>query len=81
MDEKGPIEEDKPFRPNAIYTYNDNDDFELLKEYDKNDSLCAVVEWNYIRNDEFENWTAREMITNGTINQIEKRTIIYKKDE
>ncbi|MEL6867417.1 MAG: hypothetical protein AAFP19_23530 [Bacteroidota bacterium] len=79
VEEKGPIEEGQTFKPNAIYTYNDQEEFELLKEYDKNDSLYAVVRWNYVSNDELGNWTERQMITNDTINQIEKRSIKYKK--
>jgi hypothetical protein len=78
IEEKGPIEEGKPFKPNAIYTYNENEEFELLKEYDANDSLYAVVKWNYTKMDEFDNWTERQMITNDVINQIEKRTIKYR---
>lgn len=80
IEEKGPIEEGQSFKPNAIYTYNDDGEFELLKEYDANDSLYAVVKWNYTNKDEFGNWIERQMITNDTLNQIEKRTIQYREE-
>ena len=78
-EEKGPIEEGKPFKANAIYTYDDKDEFSELKEYDENDSLYAVVQWNYIKEDKNGNWTERHMITNDTINRVERRMISYRK--
>lgn len=78
IEEKGPIEEGKAFKPNAIYTYNDMDEFELLKEYDANDSLYAIVKWKYTKTDASGNWIERQMITNDTINQLERRIIDYR---
>jgi hypothetical protein len=80
IEEKGPIIQGKEFKPNAIYTYNDQQEFELLTEYDENDSLYATVKWKYLAFDENNEWTERHMITNDTLNQIEKRIIIYRKD-
>ncbi len=80
IEEKGPIEEGKEFNPNAIYKYNDQQEFELLTEYDENDSLYATVKWKYLAFDENNEWTERHMITNDTLNQIEKRTINYRKE-
>ena len=80
IEEKGPIEEGKEFKPNAIYKYNDQQEFELLTEYDENDSLYATVKWKYLAFDENNEWTERHMITNDTLNQIEKRIINYRKE-
>lgn len=80
IEEKGPIEIGKQFRPNAIYKYNDRDEFELLTEFDENDSLSATIKWNYIRFDEYNEWSERHMITNDTLNRIEHRVINYRKE-
>jgi hypothetical protein len=80
IEEKGPIEEGKEFKPNAIYKYNDQQEFELLTEYDENDSLYATVKWKYLAFDENNEWTERHMVTNDTLNQIEKRIINYRKE-
>ncbi|ALM09083.1 hypothetical protein SB49_15775 [Sediminicola sp. YIK13] len=80
IEEKGPIEEGKEFKPNAIYTYNDQQEFELLTEYDANDSLYATVKWKYLAFDEHNEWIKRHMTTNDTLNQIEKRIIKYKRE-
>ena len=78
VEEKGPIEEGKAFRPNAIYTYRAKNEYIDLKEYDAKDSLYAVVEWQYTKEDASKNWTERRMITNKKLNRIEKRTIKYR---
>jgi len=79
IEEKGPIEEGIAFKPNAIYTYNDKEEFELLREFDQKDSLYAVVKWVYTDSDEYGNWSERQMITNDIINQVERREIKYRK--
>ena len=78
VEQKGPIEEGKPFRPNARYYYNEKDEFELLLEYDADDSLYATVRWEYLAFDSLDNWIERNMITNDTLNQVEKRRISYR---
>lgn len=78
LEEKAPIEEGEVFRPNAIYTYNDDQEFAYLKEYDDKDSLYATVRWEYTEFDDFDHWIERQWITNDTINRIEKRIITYR---
>lgn len=78
IEEKGPIEIGKEFKPNAFYHYNDQQEFELLAEYDENDSLYATVKWEYLAFDQNNEWIERHMITNDTLNQIEKRIMNYK---
>lgn len=80
IEEKGPIEQGKDFKPNAIYTYNDQQEFESLVEYDENDSLYATVKWKYLLIDENNEWTERYMITNDTLNRVEKRIIKYRNE-
>ncbi len=80
IEEKGPIEIGKEFKANAIYKYNEQDEFELLTEYDENDSLYATVKWDYLKFDDNNEWTERFMITNDTLNRIEKRIISYQKE-
>ena len=78
VEEKGPIEEGQPFKANATYFYNKKDDFRELHEFDENDSLYYIVKWEYKKEDEQGNWTERHMITNDTLNRIEKRLIKYQ---
>ena len=80
LEEKGPIISGKEFKPNAFYHYNDQNEFDRLKEYDENDSLYAVVQWKYMRFDDNNEWIERHMITNDTLNRVERRIIRYKTD-
>ena len=77
VEEKGPIEEDKPFKPNAIYFYNSKEDMIRLEEFDVNDSLYAIFQWKYLKYDDNGNWTEREMAFNDTLTRVEKREIEY----
>lgn len=76
-EEKGPIEEGKPFKPNAIYKYNDQNEFISLVEYDENDSLYGKFTWDYLKFDDQNEWIERHMLFNDTIVRLEKRIISY----
>ena len=78
VEEKGPILEGKEFKPNAIYFYNDKEEYEMLHEFDENDSLYYIAKWKYLKADSHNNWTERIMITRDTIRRLEKRTINYQ---
>ena len=77
VEEKGPVAEGQPFKPNAIYTYNDDNEYESLREFDENDQLIDVVTWKYTQKDDQGNWTERLMYTNDTLTEVERRFIIY----
>ncbi|MCA0153472.1 hypothetical protein [Winogradskyella vincentii] len=77
-EEKGPIEGTEPFRPNAVYKYNDQKEFVSLVEYDDNDSLYGKFTWNYLKFDNYNEWIERHMFFNDTLIRIEKRIFTYK---
>ncbi|SHH79960.1 hypothetical protein [Winogradskyella jejuensis] len=79
IEEKGPIEQGKEFKPNSIYTYNDQQEFESLVEFDENDSLYGTFRWKYFDFNEEKEWIVRQMLFNDTIVRIEKRNIRYQK--
>jgi hypothetical protein len=78
IEEKGPIEKDGTFKPNSIYTYNDQQEFVSLVEYDENDSLYGTFRWKYIDLNDAKEWTTRHMFFNDTLRRIEKRNIVYQ---
>lgn len=79
IEEKAPIEEGADFKPNAIYIYDQKNEFDSLKEFDENDSLYYLGVWDYMQYDEFDNWTERRVISDDTIRRVEKRLIVYRK--
>ena len=78
LEKKGPLEEGVPFKPNAFYRYDEQQNPIELREFDAQDSLYAVVRWKYTQKDENGQWLERQMITNDTINRVERREIIYR---
>ena len=78
IEEKGPIVEGQPFRPNSIYTYNAEQEFISLVEFDENDSLYGTFTWKYLNFDDTKEWTERQMLFNDTLVRIEKRKIQYQ---
>ena len=76
-EEKGPIEEGKDFKPNAIYKYNEQQEMISLVEFDENDSLYGTFKWKYIEFNDDNQWTKRHMIFNDTLVRVEKREIRY----
>jgi|GEM_PF-4297101 len=78
-EEKGPIVEGEEFKPNAIYKYNDQQEFVSLVEFDENDSLYGTFQWKYTKFDKNNEWIKRQMIFDDTLVRIEKRLISYQK--
>jgi hypothetical protein len=78
IEEKGPITESGTFKSNSIYTYNDQQEFTSLVEYDENDSLYGTFRWKYIDFNEAKEWTKRYQFFNDTLTRIEKRKIVYQ---
>ena len=81
IEEKAPIVDGQPQKRNAIYFYNDQDEFRKLHEFDENDSLYYIAVWKYTKMDSLNNWIEREFIARDTLRRIERRTIKYQGED